>query len=147
MSLDVYLNMPGIVRKQPTIYVREKGHTRSITRAEWDELHPGIEPVAVQERETDCVYNGNVTHNLSDMAEAAGIYAVLWRPDEHGITKARQLIDPLQTGLQVLLTDPDKYRAYNPKNQWGDYDDLVAFVSEYLAACVRWPDADVSVWR
>ena len=47
----------------------------------------------------DEVYSRNITHNLNKMAEAAGIYTVLWRPDENGITKAHQCIEPLRTGL------------------------------------------------
>lgn len=29
-----------------------------------------------------CVYAANVTHNLNRMADAAGIYLPLWRPEE-----------------------------------------------------------------
>jgi len=35
------------------------------------------------------VYDANITHNLGAMAEAAGIYKHLWRPEEIGITKAQ----------------------------------------------------------
>ena len=27
-----------------------------------------------------CVYSGNITHNLNEMAEAAGVYGCLWCP-------------------------------------------------------------------
>lgn len=40
------------------------------------------------------LYEANITHNLNKMAAEAGIYECLWRPDEHGITHARQIIDP-----------------------------------------------------
>lgn len=32
-------------------------------------------------------------------------------------------------------------------NGWGTYDDFVRFVAEYHAACVKHPDATVSVSR
>ena len=40
------------------------------------------------------VYQANITHNLTKMADAAGIYMVCWRPEELGFTKAGQLSTP-----------------------------------------------------
>lgn len=48
------------------------------------------------------VFGSNITHNLGEMAEEAGIYKHLWRPEEIGITKADQLIAPLREGLARL---------------------------------------------
>ncbi len=48
------------------------------------------------------VYESNITHNLTEMADAVGIYKYLWRPEELGITKAKDLIKPLADGLVVL---------------------------------------------
>lgn len=93
------------------------------------------------------VYEANITHNLNTMADAAGIYEHLWRPDEIGITKAEQLIEPLTKGLTALLTDSAKYEQFNPSNGWGDYDGLVSFVSSYLNACKKDPDMNVVVSR
>ena len=39
-------------------------------------------------------YSSNITHNLGAMAREAGIYEACWRPEEIGITKAAQLIEP-----------------------------------------------------
>lgn len=93
------------------------------------------------------VYSSNITHNLGDMAEAAGIYKHLWRPEEIGITKAIQLIEPLTKGLKELKSNPEKFEQYNPENKWGNYDYLVKFVREYLIACIENPDADIEVSR
>lgn len=93
------------------------------------------------------VYDGNITHNLTAMADAAGIYQHLWRPEELGITKAYDLIEPLQAGLERLRADPKTFKALNPPNGWGNYDGLVQFVSDYLAACIANPDADIEVSR
>lgn len=81
------------------------------------------------------------------MAEAAGIYECLWRPDEIGIETARQLIEPLSVGLMKLLANPDKFKKYNPPNGWGTYDDLVCFVRDYLEACEDNPNSLVRVSR
>lgn len=93
------------------------------------------------------VYDSNITHNLGKMAEAAGIYQALWRPEEIGITKAEQLIAPLTEGLTKLKADPAKYEAFNAPNGWGVYEHFVPFVEQYLAACVGNPDADIHVSR
>lgn len=99
------------------------------------------------EEYTARLYNGNITHNLNRMAEAAGIYEELWRPNEIGITHAQQLIWPLGAGLEKLQADPEEYSKHNPSNGWGSYEGLVAFVTEYLEACKRYPKATVRVWR
>ena len=93
------------------------------------------------------VYTANITHNLKTMAEAAGLYQCLWRPEEIGITKASELIEPLQTGLALLTSDPERFREFNPANGWGSYDYLVEFVEAYLKNCIDNPDAVVDVCR
>lgn len=93
------------------------------------------------------IYDGNITHNLGPMAREAGIYTHLWRPDEIGITKAGELIQPLAHGLVLLTDEPERFKAHNPPNGWGSYEGLVRFVGAYLAACIEAPDADVEVSR
>ena len=93
------------------------------------------------------VYDANITHNLGKMANAAGIYKHLWRPEELGITKAAELIEPLREGLARLKADPEEYEQYNASNGWGKYEHFVEFVEEYLAACDANPDATVEVSR
>ena len=93
------------------------------------------------------LYSANITHNLSGMAEAAGIYRACWRPEEVEITKAKQLIPFLEMGLKVLREDPETYKGYNSPNGWGKYECFVPWVEKYLQACVEFPEADVSVSR
>lgn len=93
------------------------------------------------------VYDRNITHNLNKMADAAGIYQALWRPEEIHIKFARELIPLLENGLEKLKSNPEHYKQLNPPNGWGDYDGLVHFVQEYLDACKENPDAEVSVSR
>lgn len=147
MSLDVYLDLKSHEPiKERKIFIREDGRNKEISREEWDESHPGIEPFVTGTWDQH-VYSANITHNLVRMAKEAGIYMHLWRPEEIGITKASQLIEPLAAGLNTLALDPDAFQKLNPSNGWGDYDGLVQFVRDYLAACQKWPDADVSVYR
>ncbi|KKM44176.1 hypothetical protein LCGC14_1561940 [marine sediment metagenome] len=93
------------------------------------------------------VYSRNITHNLGEMADKAGIYKHLWRPEELNITKAVDLVDPLNKGLSRLKGDPEYYRKFNPDNGWGNYENLVEFVEEYIIACVENKDASISVSR
>ena len=95
----------------------------------------------------ECVFSRNITHNLGRMADAAGIYEVLWRPDENGITKAQQCIEPLSVGLLELVRNRAKYEVYNSPNGWGLYEHFVPFVTAVLTACCDYPDAEISVSR
>lgn len=151
MSLDVYLISSQKISKEKGsgIFVRECSGTREISEEEWEARFPGTTPVKVSDEleETNEVFSANITHNLSRMAREAGIHGHLWRPDEIGITKASELIEPLMEGLNKLETHPDRYKAYNPKNGWGDYEGLVSFVSDYLDACREYPAADIEVSR
>lgn len=93
------------------------------------------------------VFDANITHNLNTMAEAAGIYKCLWRPDENCISKAHQMIEPLSAGLADMLANPAKYKKFNSPNGWGVYEDFVAFVKNVLNACIENPNADIEVSR
>lgn len=147
MSLDVYLTLPGASTTGSGIFVRESGTIREISREEWDAKFPSIEPVIVNRENEPAAYDANITHNLAEMADKAGIYKALWRPEELEITRAYQLIEPLKAGLTALREKPDYFKQFNPDNGWGDYDGLVSFTERYLAACERYPQAEVSVWR
>ena len=93
------------------------------------------------------VFDGNITHNLGKMAEKAGIYWHLWRPEELGITEASELIEPLRAGLKVLREKPEWYKTFTPENGWGNYEGLVRFVEDYLKACENDPEATIEVSR
>jgi len=93
------------------------------------------------------VFEANITHNLNKMAEKAGIYKHLWQPEELGITKASELVEPLKAGLKALKTDPEWYKTFEPENGWGSYEGLVGFVEQYIEACEANPGAMVEVGR
>ena len=105
------------------------------------------------------VFTQNITHNLGKMAREVSyglewkgegelsLYDVLWRPDEHGFTHAKDISDLLDIGWNILLSDPEKYKRYNPENGWGSYDGLCDFVYRYRNACWDNPEAELSVSR
>src|SRR3954468_564392 len=129
MSLDVYLDAdspPTAPNGGSGIFIRRNGETVELTRAEWDQHFPGQEPVilAAEYGVDTNVFQANITHNLGKMADIAGVYDCMWRPEESGLTYAKQLIEPLKAGLDRLRADPDTFKAHNPPNGWGDYDGL-----------------------
>jgi len=147
MSLDVYLDIKGaeVQRCGGGIFIRENGKNKEISREEWDEKFPGVEPFVVTQWEGDCVYSANITHNLTKMAREAGIYEYLWSPEEVSVKKAKDLITPLRKGISSLSNNPDHFKQFNPSNGWGDYEGFVSFVVEYFCACAKYPEAEVSI--
>ena len=95
----------------------------------------------------DLIYSANITHNLGRMAREAGIYACLWRPEEHGMEYACNIIAPLSAGLALLVTEKSRFEAFNAPNGWGKWEHFVPFCAEYLQACRDYPDALVTVSR
>ena len=150
MSLDVYLTVEGVsvLHLEPRIFIREGGQNKEISREEWDMLYPGREPVTAPACIEDGeVYHANITSNLGKMADKAGIWIHLWEPNETGITTAKQLVEPLNAGLNRLKSNPSFFKQFNPPNGWGTYDGLVQFVEDYLNACERFPEATIRVSR
>ena len=156
MSLDVYLYMPKTETKpnpiREAIFIRENGQTKEITRKEWDERYPGREPSVVtvggtDDSEDECVFEYNITHNLGTMAELAGVYKAIWRPEEIDVTHAFQLIPLLEQGLKFLSENEVECQKVAPSNGWGTWAGLLTFVGEYLDACRKYPQAVISVSR
>jgi hypothetical protein len=99
------------------------------------------------------VYSANITHNLGKMANEVKLingrtlYEVLWRPDEHEMKLAKDIAELLDEGWNILLSDPDKFKQFNPENGWGSYEGLCDFVYKYRNACWDQPDAELSISR
>ena len=93
------------------------------------------------------VFSANITHNLCNMAEEAGIYTHLWYPEDLEITKARELIGPLSIGLAKMRAHPEIFKKFDSPNGWGTYEKFVPWVQAYLNACIEHPDAEISVSR
>lgn len=92
-------------------------------------------------------FSQNITHNLNKMADEAGIYGIVWRPAENGITTARQLIEPLRKAIADMKADPERFKKHNAPNGWGLYENFLPWLEKYLKACEEMPDAAVSVSR
>jgi len=125
MSLDVYLYGGDITERC------------ACPRCGDEHTHAGREEL----------YNANITHNLGAMASEGGFYQAVWRPDECGITHARQLIEPLSAAIRIMAAEPERFRQHDSPNGWGLYDDFLPWLALYYAACVENPDATVDVSR
>lgn len=123
MSLDVWLTVDNIDGYQleesntPVVYIREGGSTKSISIEEWNLRYPDSEalttfrkpvvytPTQLESGEWE-VYSANITHNVNQMADAAGLYEVLWHPEDFVTPgkeiKAVDIIPTLERGLKRL---------------------------------------------
>jgi hypothetical protein len=95
--------------------------------------------------ETEPLYQANITHNLSKMADKARIYDALWQSDKIGVKYAKDIIEILERGLIDLRTNPKYFKRYNSSNGWGKYEQLVFFVTECLDACKKYPEAEIEI--
>lgn len=65
-----------------------------------------------------CVRSLNITYNLTGMLTAAGFHGWKWCIGK----TAREVGTHMLAVLDGMNTDPEKWRAMNPPNGWGDYD-------------------------
>ncbi len=139
MSLDIYFFKNDVdFRKKRTDIDSLQEKLRNI-QDEIEQLEDDYENARL--------FSFNVTHNLNKMAEAVGLYEILWRPEEIGITVASQMILPLEEGIKELEANPDKYKTYNPPNGWGSYEDFARFCKSVLQKCRECPDAVIEACR
>ena len=50
-------------------------------------------------------------------------------------------------GWNILISDPERFKQFNPENGWGDYEGLCNFVYKYRNACWDNPDAELRISR
>ena len=130
MSLDLHIKSKTPILKHGTgVYVREKGGTRELeSLAEVRKYFPDADISHIKEfdYETDDMWHGNITHNMTEMADHVPIgeltlYDYLWDPKEHG--------------FEIASTD---YLPYEPEpdpktgERWGDYGLLVRFCASLI---------------
>ena len=138
MSLDVYLS-----RKRWVSY--DEGKTYEV--------------------DNEGIYSANITHNLGEMADKAGIYEALWRPyrlrEDYAVAEgdhdaeyefednvtivASEIIPILEKGLADLKSRPDYFKEFDSPNGWGLYIHFVPFVEKYLEACREYPESIVEL--
>lgn len=94
-----------------------------------------------EDKEPDQIHCQNITHNLGQMAAAAGIYHALWRPEEHGYIYAKDISEIIGQGIQKMQAEPNFYKTFDAKNGWGTYDQFFPWLIKLYAALVFHPNA------
>lgn len=128
MSLDISLYSPDVTQERCFCVTCGNDHFRTVRQ---------------------CLFSGNITHNLNSMASRAGLYTALWRPEEYGIRYAREVVPHLESGLEMLNDQEMQgmFEQFNPENGWGSLGGLKAVAREYLEACKQNPESLVEVCR
>lgn len=93
------------------------------------------------------VFSARITHDLNAMARAANLYWPIWEPSKVPIGMVEELTPLLQRGLSKLLAKPDKFKGFEAKDGAWTYEQFVAFVRQYLDACVKHPAGKIKVTR
>ena len=89
----------------------------------------------------------NITHNLTEMADKAGLYKVMWRPEEIEVKNAKEAVPYLITGIKYMLDNKEALEKLNPENGWGSYEGLLNAATEYYQECKKRPSARIEVSR
>lgn len=84
--------------------------------------------------------DANYTHNVQPMFALAGL-------DLGGLhgERAGEAAAKLTAAIAAMRQDPERFRAMNPPNGWGDYDGALAFLERIRTACLAHPLATVRV--
>lgn len=94
------------------------------------------------------LYTAGYTHNCGEMAEEAGLYKYVWRPEEcPDVKTAADLIEPLRNGIALMREDPARFEAFNPDNGFGKYSTFLPWLERYLEACIMYPKALIEADR
>jgi hypothetical protein len=131
------------------------------------DYHVSYDGGVIFEPRREEVYSANITHNLGDMADEAGIYEALWRPhrlkegynipeddydaeykyEEANPVKANEIISIIEKGLEDMKARPEHYEKFNSPNGWGMYKHFIPWIERYLEALKEYPESFVECDR
>lgn len=117
MSLDIYLEAP--TESQGKCTCDRCGHEH---------------PTTYRER----FFERNITHNLGQMFNEAGVYEILWEGD--GLV-AGEVLDKLRNAYDDMVHRPAHYAKFNALNGWGMYEHALPFLAAVIEACAEHPTA------
>ena len=111
--------------------------------ADWSARTPGCEGCGCGGHDLG---EWNLTYNLSRMLGEAGFAGWSAVVGNDIAATGRSVTAAMEPVLAELKRDPAKYKAMNPANGWGSYDQAVRVISECLDVLRTNPDAVVSSW-
>lgn len=93
----------------------------------------------------------NITHNLNTMIQQYSYehYLAIWHPDEANFLMkcdpllAIDVVPYYEEALIELLHNRKEYERYNASNGWGNYDDMILFLSTFVSYAYKYPQAIV----
>lgn len=91
----------------------------------------------------ETTYSSGITANVAPIFLAAGIDIASLCYGMYLDKRAGDLIPTLEATLERMRESPDRFRALNPVNGWGDYDAAIRFLKWLLEMCRAFPDAYV----
>lgn len=125
---------------------------RTISLATWKLMHPQVVPIVLPEedvKETDTVFQIEISGNFREIAKAALLDMVIWMPEtlwaNTNKVYAANIVSRLQRGFVRLYEAPIYYSNFNHHSHLGRYDQFIVFVLDYLIACETWPNARIMV--
>lgn len=91
----------------------------------------------------------NLTYNLSPMLRAAGFPG--WQETVGQLADpqpptGKRVVPVFEKVLAELRADPDRFRAMNPPNGWGSYEQAVEVFADVVAKVGPHPDAIFGSW-
>lgn len=84
----------------------------------------------------------NLTYNLSPMLYEAGFpgwQAIVGAPCSESGGMFHRV-------AATLAADPERFKAFNPENGWGKYEDALGAMEHLAKLCVNHPDAHFGGW-
>lgn len=90
----------------------------------------------------------NLTYNLSPMLRSAGFpgWGDVVGNDLSPAPCGRRVVPVFEKVLAELRANPEKYRAMNPPNGWGTYEQAVEVFADFIEKVKPHPDAKVGSW-
>lgn len=98
------------------------------------------------EKEVEGEFSLSITHNLNTLVMECGnlvgvdYYKIIWRPDEileveNGQVRVIYVLEYLPKIIEDLLRFEHTLSEYLPSNGWGNFEQLISFLCDYLKAC------------
>jgi len=137
MSLDLYFEQEKDVRdfEISLKFVDNTGHDQTFYFPTFEDLRRFVDS---ETHITITLAQETITHNLTEMAEALGVYDILWHS---GGLKAYDILFKINTAISELTFNRKQYEIYESPNGWGTVNGMLSFLKRVKEDCEEYPDA------
>ena len=95
-----------------------------------------------QSADVEVIEVGNYTYNVSKMY----IEAIGKTLGEFHEMQSLDAVETLRSGVVEMISNPDKYRAMNPVNGYGNYEGALKYLQTFLHECEKNPNSIIEVY-